>query len=400
MVAKIVTGKSIRGILEYNESKVQQGTAKLILASGFAMDIDQLIVNQKLLRFTKLNQLNPAVRTNAMHISLNFDPSERMIVEKMQQIAQAYMEKIGFGDQPYLVYSHQDAGHPHLHIATNIIGPDGKRKHTHDIGRLVSEPARKQIEQEFGLVRAEGRKLAPTNYIRPVVYGEKPIKQAVGSVLIAVIGNYHFSSVAEFNAILGSFNIRAETGSRDSVMLQKGGLLYTVLDTEGRPIGVPMKASSFHFKPTLANLDKKFGEAVVHKKKFREELKGRIDSVMAVNGLSDSELFRRELVRVGIDLIVRKSVDGRIYGLTYVDHRQRVVFNGSDLGKVYAAGGSVGAIMAKSRYELRREGQLLQSRGKIALGNPMKDLLQKTEEMLVLPFPKKRKRKKRKGRNL
>ncbi len=400
MVAKIVTGKSIRGILVYNENKVQQGTAQLIMASGFALEIEKLNFHQKLLRFTKLSQLNPTVRTNAMHISLNFDPSDGLDTAKMQQVAQAYMEGIGFGDQPFLVYRHNDAGHPHLHIATSLIRPDGKRLHTHDIGRLVSEPARKSIEKEFRLVRAEGRKLAPTNYIRPVAYGQKPIKQAMASVLASVIGNYLFSSIAEFNAILAGFNIRAETGSKDSVMFQKRGLLYTVLDSNGSPIGVPIKASNFHFKPTLANLEQEFEKKQVLKKNFREALKARIDQSMK-KGIPTGDLLKKELAGQGIDLVIRRNGDGKVFGMTYVDHKQRLVYNGSDLGKAYAASevmaklwtGHVNATQMKLQFFQDKKSEQL------IIGNPLESLLQKSPEMDGLAFARK-KRKKRKGRNL
>ncbi|MNK41363.1 Relaxase/Mobilization nuclease domain protein [compost metagenome] len=395
-----MTGKSIRGILEYNENKVRQGTAKLIMASGFALDIDRLNFNQKLMRFTKLNQLNPTVRTNAMHISLNFDPSDQIDTEKMQLVVQAYMERIGFGDQPYLVYRHGDAGHPHLHIATNLIRPDGKRQHTHDIGRLVSEPARKWVEQEFGLVKAEGRKLSPTNYIRPIIYGERPTKQALSSILLSVTADYLFCSVAELNAILGTFNVRAETGSEDSVMFQKKGLLYTVLDPEGRAIGVPMKASSFQCRPTLANLEKKFEKNVALKKKFRETLKIRIDRAMG-NKVPDTFLLKQELAKQGIDLVIRRNGEGRVYGMTYVDHKQRLVYNGSDLGKGYTATGMM-ARMAMGEWakpQMRQQLPEENSGVRSVLGNPLQALLQETDGTIGLPSIKKRKRKKKRGRN-
>ena len=73
MVAKIITGKSLRGALHYNENKVLEGKAELILASGFAGDIERMNFNQKLHRFENLLMLSPNVKTNTLHISLNFD---------------------------------------------------------------------------------------------------------------------------------------------------------------------------------------------------------------------------------------------------------------------------------------------------------------------------------------
>ena len=155
MVAKIVSGKSIRGLLNYNESKVKAGKAELIMVSRFAGETSQLGFNQKLQRFEHLTDLNSHVKTNSVHIMLNFDFTEQPDYFKLQQIAASYMEKIGFGEQPYLVYKHEDAAHPHIHIVTTNIQEDGSRINLHDIGKRLSELARKELEKEFGLIKAE-----------------------------------------------------------------------------------------------------------------------------------------------------------------------------------------------------------------------------------------------------
>ncbi|MCW3108178.1 MAG: relaxase, partial [Segetibacter sp.] len=139
MVAKIITGKNIRGLLLYNEHKVEAQKAELIMASRFGGDIEQLNFKNKLTRFENLTMLNSRVKTNALHIMLNFDTSEKISTEKLQQITAAYMEKIGFGDQPYLVYKHNDASHDHVHIVTTNMQAEGKRIDVHNIGRLLSE---------------------------------------------------------------------------------------------------------------------------------------------------------------------------------------------------------------------------------------------------------------------
>lgn len=337
MVVKIKIGKSIRGILIYNENKVENGEANLILASGFAVDIDKLNLAQKINRFTKLTDLNGRVKTNAMHISLNFDVSDQLDLSKLQQIALAYMEQIGYGDQPFVVYEHLDAAHPHLHIATTIIQKDAKRKYTHDMGRLVSEPARKAIEKQFGLVKAEGRSQGQTLKIVPAIYGQRPTKQMINSILVAVIANYSFTSLAEFNAILSRFNVKADRGGEDTGMFQKKGLLYSILDEKGQPIGVPIKASKFYSQPTFVSLEKRFVLGEAQRKPLREGLKIRIDQVLGKYELITKATLLNELAKLQIGVIFRQNEKGLIYGVTYVDHRQRTVFNGSDLGKGYSA---------------------------------------------------------------
>ncbi len=157
MVAKLTTGKNIRGIINYNENKVKEGTASLIMAHNFGHKADCLNFNDKINRFEKLIIGNKRVKTNALHISLNFDPSEKIDQEKLKQIATLYMEKIGFKNQPYLVYEHFDAAHPHIHIVTTNIQHSGDRIDLHNIGRNQSQVARKEIEKVCDLVQAVTR---------------------------------------------------------------------------------------------------------------------------------------------------------------------------------------------------------------------------------------------------
>jgi hypothetical protein len=113
MVVKITVPSSVRRALNYNEQKVAQGKATCIMASGFLKDAKDLNFYEKLSRFEALIQLNKRASTNTVHISLNFAEGEKLAEEKLTQIASLYMEKIGFSGQPFLVYEHRDAGHPH-----------------------------------------------------------------------------------------------------------------------------------------------------------------------------------------------------------------------------------------------------------------------------------------------
>ncbi len=308
----------MRGILIYNETKVEKKEANIILASGFAVDIDKLNLDQKIQRFKNPTDLNPTVKTNAMHISLNFDASDKLDLQKVQQIAQTYMEQIGFGEQPYIAYRHLDAAHPHIHIATTLMQRDGKRKYTHNMGRLVSEPARKAIEIEFDLIKAEGRMQSNNLNIKPAVYGKLPTKQTINSIVLSVRQHYAFASLAEFNAILGQFNIRADRGNEETTMFEKKGLLYSILDEKRNPIGVPIKASSFYDQPTLKNLEKDFQSGMEKRKPYRENLKKRIDWVFQKYSTVTRNTLVNELAKQQVGLVFRQNDKGMIYGLTFV----------------------------------------------------------------------------------
>lgn len=342
MVARILSGSSIRGLLNYNEAKVESGDAHIIMANRFGVDIELLDVRAKLKRFERLTVLNGKAKRNALHIMLNFDKSDKMKDEKLTRIASRYMEGIGFGEQPFLVYRHNDASHPHMHIVTTNIRDDGSRIDFHNLGKSLSEQVRISIEKEFQLTISKGRgKMHEPDIdsakIKKAVYGKKPTKQSIYNVVMPVLRSYAFTSLAEFNAVLSQFNVMADRGKEDSLMFQRKGLVYSITDENGKRIGVPIKASMLAGKPTLKTIEKKFPRNNERRKIFRDPLKKSIDEIFSNYRQLSRATFVNELSDKGIATVFRKNTEGLIYGVTFIDHANRCVFNGSDLGKSYSA---------------------------------------------------------------
>lgn len=402
----------MRAILYYNENKVEQGEAYLILASGFAGDAESLGKEQKLNRFSHLLRLKSNVKTNAVHITLNFHSSEKLKDGKLQRIGMAYMESIGFGDQPFLVYRHLDAAHTHLHIVTTNITAQGQRIDLHNIGAEKSEAARKDIELEFGLVRAESKeggihpkmkKVEP----KKVKYGHLPTKRAISNVLTAVNRDYKFTSLAEYNAVLKCFNVMALRGNEGTPMFHSKGLMYTVIDKKGNPVGVPIKSSAFYIKPTLRNLEKRFGSHNEKRKPYKEELKKRIEGLFGAYRRITMQGFILDAQKQGIDVMLRKNEKGDIFGITYVDHQRRCVFNGSDLGKAYSAKAIIERISTQTRPLAPASSQLrsakridpLESGAKMepvsGRGGLLEELMTPPQQDFSAGMPKRKKKKKK-----
>lgn len=342
MVAKITTPHRISAALNYNENKVSQGKAECLYAANYLREANAMNFYQKLEGFERLNELNDRATTKTLHVSLNFDPSEKLSNDKLVEIASVYMDKIGFGEQPFLVYKHHDAGHPHIHIVTNTIQEDGSRINTHNIGRNQSEKARKEIEKDYGLVRAESQKQLLKQPIRPVnnekiIYGKTETKKSIANVVTAVLNTYKYASLPEFNAILKQYNVIADRGKEDGRIYKHRGLIYRVLDANGNKIGVPIKSSSINCQPTLDKLEKLFQLNITKKEPYKQHLKTAIDEAVAKQPSSLLE-FTQLLAQKNIYTVLRQNTDGRIYGITFVDNQNKTVFNGSDLGKPYSAG--------------------------------------------------------------
>jgi hypothetical protein len=343
MVAKIKTGRSIIGAINYNEHKVGLGKAELILAQGYLKDPLDLKFNDKLERLTDLAKRNQLTLVNTLHVSLNFAVGENLDKDILQHIADDYMEGLGFGKQPYLVYQHHDAGHPHLHIVTTNIKPDGKRISFHLLANRASERARKQVELTYDLVKAEDQGKQQNVIIKPleqVDYGKSELKRSITNVVTEVVRAYKFTSIPELNAVLNQYNVTADRGSKDSRMYEKNGLVYWVLDEKGNKLGVPIKASSIYGKPTIKALEDRFRLNEMLRKPLKDQLKTTIDKAL-LKPMSQSA-FQKQLKTEGIQVIFRQNEEGRLYGITFVDHKAKAVFNGSDLGKTYSAASLAG----------------------------------------------------------
>jgi len=359
MVARIISGKSIKGALNYNERKVEQGKAELIMAGNYPVDRQLLTYAEKLQVLQQQAKLNQRAVTNCVHISLNFETNEKIAPAVMEPIIQDYLAQIGFGEQPFLVYRHRDAAHPHVHIVTTNIRPDGERISLHNLGRERSEPAREAIELKYALIRARGRgsgrqvkqeleALKPGAVTR-ATYGKEETKKAITQIVTLALQKYNVTSLPELNAVLNQFGITADRGPERSNTYRQGGLLYRMIDERGKPVGVPIKASRIYNSPTLKRLESCFEKNEERRKPLKNKLKVQIDRVFDRYQQITKETLIKELGKRNIHVLFRTNKDGVIYGVTFTDHYNRSVFNGSDLGKAYSAKTIVEKLSAQDR---------------------------------------------------
>jgi hypothetical protein len=344
-----MTSRSITRSLTYNEQKVTQGRAELLTAANFLKEAPRLSYAEKLRCFERRMQLNDRV-TTSQHITLNFDPADHLTNEQMQTIAQRYMQEIGFGQQPYLVYRHHDAGHPHCHIVTTHIRSDGTPIELYNIGRNQSEEARLRIETEFHLVTSQQKKEArqlnrlihylaqQTHYPRqhpdtpsPIEYGKSGLTQQISDVLDYVTQTYKCTSLDELNTILHTFNLEAYRGKEDTRLYQSRGLLYRVRNSDGSYVGVPLKASFFDSQPTLDNLEKQF----IQNQSLKQEHLDHVQLTVAWElryGYPDLNAFSEKLRREQIHTIRHLDKAGNCTSVHYIDYKHNCIYSGEELG--------------------------------------------------------------------
>jgi hypothetical protein len=320
-------GKNIRGALSYNEAKVREGKAELILASRYGCDANELSFSQKLKRFTDLNEKCVTSSFNTVHISLNFSPGDSVDAEKMQLIAREYMQQLGFEKQPYLVYRHNDTAHPHLHIVTTPVKANGRTINLHNLVQRKSEPARKSIEEQYNLIKAEGRKqsegLSPIKS-EALQYGKSETKQAVSQIVRSIADTWKFTTFDEYNLILKQYGIIADRGEENTRINKYGGLLYFIINDSGKKISVGIKASSIYTSPTLKNIEKKFA---ANQFKKATSIHYTTASVQFALKHATSE---KEFVKSLSDKKIAVYKSDRQY--RFIDHRNKTVTTSHELG--------------------------------------------------------------------
>ena len=143
MIGNQTKGKSFRGLLDYLENKEQ---SSLIGGNMFGTNARELAREFRLSR-----QLNPEAQKVVHHVSLSLTPGEQLDNDTWCEMADKYMNAMGYTANQYAIYRHNDRDHDHIHIcASRISLDDGKI--TRDSWEYVrSEKIIRQLELEYGL---------------------------------------------------------------------------------------------------------------------------------------------------------------------------------------------------------------------------------------------------------
>jgi hypothetical protein len=294
---------------------------------------------QKLFRsFEPYLAANNRTEKPVIHISLNPDPREQVTDEKLQVIAEDYMEQMGYGNQPFVVFKHTDIDRSHIHIVSVCIDEEG-RKISDAFEKRRSVKISRALEEKYGLLPMTEKDIRAENLIfRPVDYKSGDIKSQIASVVRYLPTYYRLQSLGEYNALLSLFNITAEEVKGELHGEMRRGLVYFALDENGQKASNPFKASLFGKQAGYIKLQDHLKSCAEYLKNESSKplLKNTIE--IAMNLTKDEIGFKKHLLDQGINTIVRRNAENRVYGITFIDHNSKIVWNGSRIGKELSAG--------------------------------------------------------------
>ena len=338
MVAKINYGSSLYGALAYNGEKVNEGVAKILETNKVFSPADGTHdISACMQDFMAYMPSHVLTKKPVIHISLNPHPDDRLTDEQFSAIAREYIEKMGYANQPFIVYKHEDIDRHHLHIVTLAVDERGKKINDGN-NFYTSTRILKELEQKYGLIPAQMRKEKEVFRLQKVCYGDgENLKKQLVSVIRPAAKFYHCPSFKEYRALLSTYNICVEEVKGEMYGKPYNGLVYFATDDKGKKVGNPFKASLFGKAVGYEALQNRFKAS---KEKLKEKHLAPKTKAIVAGALKRSatrEEFRGNLHHRGIDVIFRENEEGRLYGVTFIDHNNGCVINGSRLGKELSA---------------------------------------------------------------
>lgn len=336
MIAKISATENLGGALGYNFKKVEKGEANILLAAELYQSKEgRYTMEDVLADMEALIPKNCRTKKTVFHCSLNPHPDEKLSDEQLTQIAKEYMEALGYGNQPYIVFKHNDIVREHIHIVSLRVDSRGQKINDR-FEKRRSKQITDALEKRFGLIPSSKITEKAVAETPKVNIGKGNIKEQVASVVRMVLKHYRFCSLGELNAILSAYNLAVEEVKTDFRGRKYDGLVYVPTDDKGNKVSTPIHASDIGRGVGYTAVQNRMQKSKQAIKPLISIIRYRVLQTMRTSPKTEEELQQR-LEEQGLRVFIRKNESGRIYGITFIDDEQGVALNGSRLGKGYSA---------------------------------------------------------------
>ena len=336
MIAKISSTENLGGALGYNFKKVEKGEASILLAAELYQDKEGRYTKEDVLAdMEALIPKNCRTKKTVFHCSLNPHPDEKLSDERLTQIAKEYMEALGYGNQPYIVFKHNDIAREHIHIVSLRVDSRGQ-KINDKFEKRRSKQITDALERKFGLIPGSKITHREMGEVSKIDTTKGNIKKQVAETLRSVLKHYKFCSLGELNAILSRYHLAVEEVKTEFRGKKYDGLVYVPTDDKGDKVGTPIHASDIGRGVGYTAVQNRMQKSKQAIKPLIPIIRYRVLQTMRTSPKTEEEL-RQRLEEQGLRVFIRKNESGRIYGITFIDDKEGIALNGSRLGKGYAA---------------------------------------------------------------
>ena len=336
MIAKISSTENLGGALGYNFKKVQHNEAAVLCVNELRKGFDGTFQMDKVLAdMQKAIPEQCRTKKTVFHCSLNPHPDEKLSDERLTQIAKEYMEELGYGKQPYIVFKHNDIAREHIHIVSLRVDSQGRKINDKYEGRR-SKKITDALEKKYNLIPSSKVSERTTTETPKVNVVQGNIKEQVANTVRSAMKHYTFCSLGELNAVLRKYNLAVEEVKTEYRGKRYDGLVYVPTDDKGNKVSTPIHASDIGRGVGYAAVQNKMLKSKQMVKPLIPTVRRKVLEVMRTSPHTEEKL-RQRLEEQGLRVVIRKNDSGRIYGITFIDDKEGIALNGSRLGKGYSA---------------------------------------------------------------
>lgn len=304
MIAKILDAKvsSFEGI-DYSERKNAQGRSELLDAKNFGiLDMNEKASKEDYIGYMKMvAETNTSVKNTQFHAVISTKGKDHT-PEQLKDIATQYLEKMGYGKNPYLIYYHSDTKNNHVHVVSTRVDKEGNRvKDAYE--RVRSMNAIRDIMQ-----------------INPAHVYKDDLSKAF---------SYAFSTDAQFKLLLENMGYQVVNQKEAYQLIKFGTVQGDVAISEVKKRLAEYSPDNSRVAQVKAIFEKYKGvhdTALVWK---GNPLPGGLESKTEGKLVSPLSEFLKQ--RFGLELMFH-SKDGKpAYGYTVIDHSNKQVYKGGQI---------------------------------------------------------------------
>ncbi|KGF49594.1 conjugal transfer protein MobB [Prevotella amnii] len=336
MIAKISSTENLGGALGYNFKKVQHDEAAVLCVNELRKGFDGTFQMDKVLAdMQKAIPEQCRTKKTVFHCSLNPHPDEKLSDERLTQIAKEYMEALGYGKQPYIVFKHSDIAREHIHIVSLRVNGEGK-KINDKFEKRRSKKITDALERKYSLIPSSKVTDREMKEVSKIDTTKGNIKEQVAETLLSVLKHYEFCSLGELNAILSVYNLAVEEVKTEFRGKKYEGLVYVPTDDKGDKVSTPIHASDIGRGVGYTAVQNRMQRSKQAIKPLIPTIRNKVLQAMRTSPQTEKEL-RSRLEEQVLRVVIRKNESRRIYGITFIDDNEGIALNGSRLGKGYSA---------------------------------------------------------------
>ena len=339
MVVKIyAAAPSCSSAVQYNERKVTEGHASVLFSSGMYDP------SRPMDTFSVYERGSLRCQNMSFHASVNPGKDDGMTDEKVKNFVKDYMERMGYGKQPWILYKHTDLERIHYHIVSVRVDKDGK-KISDSYERKKSQEALKELAEAYGYTVGkkkdmdavpeleEEKKSDLAEDFNPYD-GFNPEKGDSGEQMEAIIDlvmSYHFTQPEHFDLIMEDLGVRVVRGNfEEHEWIQLQGL-----DPKTKEPCTPLMSplDEYYDLPDMVAIHANQCKGQI---KTREKEKVSNIARAALKVSKSQKHFENYLKKSGIKVVISRNVNNHIFGAVFIDHKNKCVFKASELPKFSA----------------------------------------------------------------